>query len=116
MKGVVVQILLAVAIVEIMMVPGLAIDCAQVNFSLATCIPFLTGIEASPSLACCAGVRSLKTLAPTPEDRRVACECAKAAAVRYPSLKVDAASSLPKKCGVDINIPISKTTNCQSIN
>ncbi|KAH9707243.1 non-specific lipid-transfer protein [Citrus sinensis] len=43
---------------------------------------------------------------------RAACDCVKAAAARYPNIKEDAASSLPTKCGVQIGIPISKTTNC----
>ncbi|EEF50265.1 non-specific lipid-transfer protein A-like [Ricinus communis] len=115
MKGAVISMLVVLAIVQFVM-PGEAVDCGQVNSSLASCIPFLTGGVASPSASCCAGVQNLKTLAPTTADRRAACDCIKAAAARFPTIKQDAASSLPKKCGVDINIPISKTTNCQAIN
>ncbi|XP_050203799.1 non-specific lipid-transfer protein A-like [Mercurialis annua] len=115
MKGVMISMLAVFAILQFVM-PGEAVDCGQVNSSLATCLPFLTGIDASPSTACCAGVEKLKSLATTTVDKRAACECVKAAAARYPNIKGDAASSLPKKCGVDLNIPISKTTNCQAIN
>ncbi|XP_050204008.1 non-specific lipid-transfer protein A [Mercurialis annua] len=117
MKGSsVISMLIVFAIVQLMVTQGEGLDCGQVNSSLATCIPFLTGSEASPSASCCGGIKNLKKLAPTTADRRAACECIKTAASHYPTIKDDAASSLPKKCGVDINIPISKSTNCQAIN
>ncbi|WCJ44060.1 Non-specific lipid-transfer protein [Euphorbia peplus] len=101
--------------IQLMAMQGEAVECNQVNSSLATCITFLTGKDASPSEACCVGVRNLQKIVPTTADRRAACECVKAAAAHYP-INDKAASSLPKKCGVTINIPISKTTNCQQIN
>ncbi|XP_050209856.1 non-specific lipid-transfer protein A-like [Mercurialis annua] len=113
MKGVAISMLVMLAIVQLLM-PGEAVDCGQVNSSLATCIPFLTGADASPSASCCAGIKNIKTLAQTLADKRAACECIKTAAAHYPNIKDDAASSLPKKCGADINIPISRTTNCQA--
>eukprot|EP00257_Ricinus_communis_P001366 XP_002511593.2 non-specific lipid-transfer protein A-like [Ricinus communis] len=113
MKGrVVMSVLVTFALLQFMGMPGEAIDCGQVNSSLAACIPYLTGADAAPSASCCAGVKNLKALAPT----TAACACIKAAAARYPTIKEDAASSLPKNCGVEMNIPISKTTNCQAIN
>ncbi|XP_057999179.1 uncharacterized mitochondrial protein AtMg00810-like [Hevea brasiliensis] len=45
---------------------------------------------------------------------RAACDCIKTAAARYPNINANAASSLPKKCGIDFNIPISKSTDCQA--
>ncbi|KAJ4710666.1 Non-specific lipid-transfer protein [Melia azedarach] len=112
MKGDVISMLVLIAIVQVMMVkPGEAVTCGQVDASLAPCIPYLTA-GGSPAAACCDGVKNLKTITPTTADRRAACDCVKAAAARYPSIKEDAASSLPQKCGVQMDIPISKTTNC----
>ncbi|OAY49409.1 non-specific lipid-transfer protein A-like [Manihot esculenta] len=116
MKGAVISMLVVVAMVQYMATPGEAIDCGQVSSSLAPCIPFLTGGDASPSSGCCSGVKNLNSLAQTTADRRAACDCIKTAAARYPNIKDDAASSLPQKCGIDFNIPISKSTDCQSIN
>ncbi|WCJ22999.1 Non-specific lipid-transfer protein [Euphorbia peplus] len=117
MKGAVVPVMfVVVAIFAVLAMPGEAIDCSQVNPCLASCITYLTGADAAPSTGCCAGVKKLKTLAPTTADRQAACECVKAAAAHYPNIKDDAASSLPKKCGVELNIPISKTTDCKTIN
>ncbi|KAJ4710669.1 Non-specific lipid-transfer protein [Melia azedarach] len=111
MKGAVISMLVLVAIVQMMVKPGEAVTCGQVDASLAPCIPYLTA-GGTPAAACCDGVKNLKTITPTTADRRAACDCVKAAAARYPSIKQDAASSLPQKCGVQMDIPISKTTNC----
>ncbi|KAJ4726418.1 Non-specific lipid-transfer protein [Melia azedarach] len=104
-------LMLVVALVQFMVKPGEAVTCGQVDASLASCIPYLMA-GGSPSAACCDGVKNLKTITPTTADKRAACDCVKAAAAKYPNIKEDAASSLPKKCGVDMNIPISKTTDC----
>ncbi|KAJ8753672.1 hypothetical protein K2173_026348 [Erythroxylum novogranatense] len=66
----------------------------------------------NPPTACCDGVKNIKAITPTTVDRRAAYNCVKAAAARYPNIKLDAASSLPKKCGVEMNNPISQATNC----
>ncbi|XP_021607065.1 non-specific lipid-transfer protein A [Manihot esculenta] len=69
------------------------------------------GGDAAPLEACCAAVKNLQALAPTSADRRATCERIKTAAARCPNIKDDAASSLPQKCGIQLNIPISKTTD-----
>ncbi|XP_010540223.1 PREDICTED: non-specific lipid-transfer protein A-like [Tarenaya hassleriana] len=91
-----------------------AITCGEVDRSLVPCIVYLQN-GGSPSAACCAGVRNIEAITPTTTDRQVACECLKLAAQNYPNFKEDAASTLPAKCGVTFNIPISKATNCKSI-
>uniref|UniRef100_A0A2C9VTJ9 Non-specific lipid-transfer protein n=1 Tax=Manihot esculenta TaxID=3983 RepID=A0A2C9VTJ9_MANES len=114
MKGLVILALVVVALVEAM--PGEAVDCRLVDASLAFCIPFLARGDGFPSPTCCLGVRNLQVLTLTTADRRAACECIKAVGARIPFINEDAASSLPQKCGVDLNIPISRTADCQSIN
>lgn len=103
--------LIVLAMVQFMVKPGEAVNCGQVDSALASCIPYLMN-GGSPAPACCDGVKNLKDITPTVADRRAACDCVKAAAARYPNIKEDAASSLPTKCGVQMNIPISKNTNC----
>ncbi|ESR50832.1 hypothetical protein CICLE_v10033516mg [Citrus x clementina] len=113
--GAVISMLVVVfAMVQLLVAkPGeAAITCGQVDSSLASCIPYLMGGGNNPAAACCDGLKNLKAITPTTADRRAACDCVKAAAARYPNIKEDAASSLPTKCGVQIGIPISKTTNC----
>ncbi|GFP91115.1 non-specific lipid-transfer protein a [Phtheirospermum japonicum] len=67
---------------------------------------------AGPSPACCSGVKAVKGLAQTTADKRTCCGCVKAAANRYTDLKDEAAQSLPAKCGVQLDIPISRTVDC----
>ncbi|KAL9441163.1 hypothetical protein AB3S75_019775 [Citrus x aurantiifolia] len=110
MKSVVIFVLV-VAMFQFVVKAGEAVTCGQVDASLASCISYLTA-GGSPSAVCCDGVKNLKTITPTTVDRRAACDCVKAAAARYPNIKEDAASSLPTKCGVEMNIPISKSINC----
>ncbi|GFQ08646.1 non-specific lipid-transfer protein a [Phtheirospermum japonicum] len=70
------------------------------------CVGYLEG-GAGPSPACCSGVKAVKGLAQTTADKRTCCGCVKAAANRYTDLKDEAAQSLPAKCGVQLDIPIS---------
>ncbi|XP_021906816.1 non-specific lipid-transfer protein A-like [Carica papaya] len=116
MKGAVVSMLLMTVMAQLLVKPGeAAVTCTQVDASLAACIPYLTA-GGTPATACCDGVKNLKAITPTTADRQTACNCVKEAAARHPNIKEDAASSLPTKCGVQMNIPISKNTNCQNIN
>ncbi|XP_021907061.1 non-specific lipid-transfer protein A-like [Carica papaya] len=117
MKCVIASILVAFMVVQLVaMKPGeAAVTCGQVDASLAACIPYLTA-GGTPAPACCDGVKNIKAITPTAADRQAACNCVKEAAGRYPNIKEDAAASLPTKCGVQMNIPISKNTNCQNIN
>ncbi|KAA8515854.1 hypothetical protein F0562_019033 [Nyssa sinensis] len=115
MKGVVISMIVVLAMIQFMVKPGQAISCGQVDASLAPCVPYLTG-GGNPAPACCDGVKNIKGMAATTADRRAACNCVKDAANRYSNLKDDAAQALPAKCGVQMNIPISKSTNCDVIN
>ena len=101
------------AMVQLMVELGRAISCGQVDASLAPCVPYLTrGGSLAPK--CCDGVKDIKGMASSTADKRATCNCVKASANRYPSLKDDAAEALPTKCGVQMDIPISRTTNCDA--
>ncbi|KAL3526513.1 hypothetical protein ACH5RR_011169 [Cinchona calisaya] len=93
--------------------PCEAITCEQVSGALLPCVSYLTGQRGSPTTECCGGVRNLRNMIPTQQDRRTACNCVKSAASRYPNLKPDAASNLPARCGVP-KIPITPNTNCNT--
>ncbi|MCD7467785.1 hypothetical protein HAX54_005404 [Datura stramonium] len=101
-------------LVVVLVQQGEAINCGEVDGSLAPCLPYLT-LGGDPSGPCCDGVKRLVQMTPTQQDRQDVCECAKAAAARYTNIKPDAASNLPSRCGVTITIPISPTTDCKSI-
>ncbi|KAJ4729619.1 Non-specific lipid-transfer protein [Melia azedarach] len=93
---------------------GQAITCGQVDSYMAPCLEFLRG-GASPSPGCCTGVQNLRASTPTQGDRRAACECLKQAASHYTGIKPEKASQLPKACGVEIDVPISKDVDCSKI-
>ncbi|XWS45820.1 hypothetical protein CRYUN_Cryun14cG0012300 [Craigia yunnanensis] len=113
MKGDVISVLVVLAMVQFMVKPGqAAVSCQEVNDSLAACVPYLTS-GGNPTPACCSGVGKLQKMAPTTADKQAACNCVKDAASRLPTIKEDAASSLPAKCNVQVDFPISKNTNCQ---
>lgn len=117
MKGAVMSMLVVVAMVELfffMARPGEAtMTCEQVGACLAPCIPYLTQ-GGEPSSKCCEGVKNIKASTPTTKDKRDACECVKYAANHFPNLKDECATALPTKCDVQMDIPISRTTNCQA--
>ncbi|CAN4125941.1 unnamed protein product [Withania somnifera] len=111
----VVLALVVLAMVQLAMAGRLeqqgGITCSQVDSNLAPCVPFLTQ-GGEPGAACCSGVKTLGGMAQSTDERRTACNCVKAAANRFSNLKDDAAQSLPSKCGVSLNVPISRTINC----
>ena len=113
MKGAVISMLVLVALVQFMVKPAGAITCGEVDSDLSACVPYLTGRGGDdPPPQCCAGVIKLKNSAVSIADKKAACECVKAAAARISDISEAAASSLPAKCDVQIDIPISKDFNC----
>ncbi|XP_033513497.2 non-specific lipid-transfer protein 1-like [Nicotiana tomentosiformis] len=115
MKGIIISAIAVLAMIQFMVEPGQALTCGQVDASLAPCIPYLTQ-GGDPSAACCIGVTALKGMAQNTADKRAACNCVKATANRYANLKEDAAQALPNKCGVTLDITVSKSVNCDMIN
>ncbi|KAL7203888.1 hypothetical protein ACSBR2_017027 [Camellia fascicularis] len=111
MKGVV-MVMAVLAVIQLMVQPGQAISCGQVDGYLAPCAPYLIGGSGSPAPTCCDEVKNIKGMASTTADKRAACNCIKQAANRYWNLKDDAAQSLAANCGVQMDIPVSRTTNC----
>ncbi|KMT06554.1 hypothetical protein BVRB_7g157260 [Beta vulgaris subsp. vulgaris] len=92
-----------------------AVTCGQVTSSLLPCLGYLQG-GASPSPACCGGIKSLNSMASTPADRKTACGCLKSAAASVKGIDMSAASGLPGKCDVSIPYPISTSTDCSKVN
>ncbi|XP_011094394.2 non-specific lipid-transfer protein A-like [Sesamum indicum] len=117
MKAAVVAVIAILAVIAVFAQPGQAVSCGQVDAALVPCISYLTGRGGdSPSPACCSGVKAVKDMAQTTADKRGCCSCIKAAANRYADLKDAAAQSLPTKCGVQMDIPVSRTVDCDKIN
>lgn len=113
MKGVVIAIVVLSMVQQLMAEPTRAITCGQVDACLVPCMSYLVE-GGTPQPACCDGVKNLKGMASNIADKRAACNCVKEAASRYSNIKDDAAQALPAKCGVQLDIPISKTTNCDA--
>ncbi|KAK4414597.1 Non-specific lipid-transfer protein 1 [Sesamum alatum] len=113
MKGAVAAVIAILAVISLVAQQGQAVTCGQVDAALVPCISYLTGRGGdSPSPACCSGVKTVKGMAQTTADKRACCSCVKAAANRYADLKDVAAQSLPTKCGVQMDIPVSRTVDC----
>ncbi|KAJ6400238.1 hypothetical protein OIU84_015815 [Salix udensis] len=117
MKGAVISMVVLVASVQFMVKPAEAIiTCGDVDSDLFACVPYLTGKGGDdPPPQCCAGVVKLKNSAVSIADKQAACKCVQAAASRISGIDDAAASSLPAKCNVHIDFPISKDFNCANI-
>ncbi|KAK8339476.1 hypothetical protein V6Z11_A08G037300 [Gossypium hirsutum] len=91
MKGLVISVIVAVTMVQFMAEPGetAVVSCDEVDECLVYC-----------------------KIAVTTAEKQTACSCIKEAAAGFPSIKEGVASSLPNKCNVQFNYPISKNTNC----
>nr|XP_009803924.1 PREDICTED: non-specific lipid-transfer protein 2-like [Nicotiana sylvestris]XP_016434902.1 PREDICTED: non-specific lipid-transfer protein 2-like [Nicotiana tabacum] len=115
MENVVILVIVILTLVQFMVQPGQAtVFCGEVETSLAPCITYLTQ-DVQPYPACCNGVRNLKGMALTVTDQRTVCICLKNAAKRYSNLKEDAAQTLPQKCRIKLDFPISRSFNCELI-
>ncbi|MFQ6633240.1 hypothetical protein Gotur_010432 [Gossypium turneri] len=113
MKSAVISVFVMLAMFQFVVKQGqAAVTCKQVNDALAACVPYLTN-GGVPSTPCCNGVGELRTSAVTTADRQAACNCVKQAAARIPTIKEDDAATLPAKCHVQVDFPISKNTNCE---
>ncbi|KAK6121615.1 hypothetical protein DH2020_044642 [Rehmannia glutinosa] len=114
MKGGILTVITIFAIFQLVVQQGQAITCGEVDAALVPCISYLTGHGDGPSPACCGGVKAVKGMAQTTADKRACCGCVKTAANRYADLKDAAAQSLPAKCGVQLDIPISRSVDCDN--
>ncbi|KAE9606300.1 putative plant lipid transfer protein/Par allergen [Lupinus albus] len=95
---------------------GEGFSCDDVKEELFPCLDYITGEDGdTPSSECCEGIIDLKSSTRTKKDRRIACECLKAAAIGFSGLRDDLAASLPKQCGVNVGFTISSHVNCNSI-
>ncbi|KAH6769361.1 hypothetical protein C2S51_014697 [Perilla frutescens var. frutescens] len=87
-----------------------ASNCGPVLTAINSCRGYLRQGGAVPG-NCCKGVKSLNDAAKTPALKKSYCECLKSEA-RSAGVKEQFASSLPKKCNVNIGYAISYNTNC----
>jgi Protease inhibitor/seed storage/LTP family len=94
--------------------PGEAITCMDVDLCVAPCISYLTGSQSSPSAACCEGVKKLKSLPSSTDEKRFACNCVKQAAAKFSNIKEDAVKGLPTACGTPLPFPISLQFDCST--
>ncbi|KAL2938083.1 Non-specific lipid-transfer protein 2B [Bienertia sinuspersici] len=88
-----------------------AINYGLVSENLELCVGFLENGQ-GPTAASCNGVRTLKNLATTTQDRRTACRCMKSAATAFPGIDPKNTAALPSKCGVSFPGSVGPQTDC----
>lgn len=107
-------IICALLIAYVVANPSEAITCMDVDMCVAPCMSYLTGAESSPSAACCEGVKRLKSLPSSTDEKRFACNCVKQAASKIADIKDDAIKGLPTACGTPLPFPISLQFDCST--
>ncbi|KAB2624787.1 non-specific lipid-transfer protein 2-like [Pyrus ussuriensis x Pyrus communis] len=116
MKGVVIAAVVVVLATLVLVEPGHAtVTCQQAVSSVSPCLQYLTSGSGTPPVACCSGVSGLRQLTQTTEDRRTACQCLMDAANQNQDIKEAAAAGLPTACRVQINVPISRSVDCNKL-
>lgn len=88
------------------------ITCKDVATSLGSCVSYLIGQQPKPADGCCAGVRKMREMAVTNEDKEAACECMKTAAQNIQNVKDEFVAALPGQCGTPLPFPISSSIDC----
>lgn len=91
---------------------GNAFECSKARTVIFPCWSFFNRIEDKPSRNCCNGVEYIKSLTPTLNERRTACECIKGLAINFPVFSEELAASLSKRCGINMGFTISKYIDC----
>ena len=88
------------------------ITCDQVAGDLEPCVEYLTGPNgAKPPPECCDGAKALVAAATTKEDKKAACECAKASSKNFP-INYENAKKLPDFCNIKVPFVISPDLDC----
>ncbi|KAF8648817.1 hypothetical protein HU200_064517 [Digitaria exilis] len=88
-----------------------AVSCSEVTSAVMPCLGYAMGNAASPSPACCNGVRSLSSRASSAADRQAACSCLKSMTGRF-GRSMGNAANIPSQCGVNVGVPISPNVDC----
>ncbi|CAJ2659033.1 unnamed protein product [Trifolium pratense] len=89
--------------------------CNDVITYLTPCIPYLKGVDPTPSFTCCEGAKNIVLVAnASMEDKMLTCDCLKQTAA-FINPKPDRANDLPNKCRVRFPFEISSTFDCSSI-
>ncbi|OIW13146.1 hypothetical protein TanjilG_15050 [Lupinus angustifolius] len=115
MKNVLAAFLTFIAILLVIVEPGHSFNFDDGATQLLPCTTYNIGTSGdTPSTECCNGARTLQSSTPTTDDKREACEFLKAVASSIPLIKEDKASSLFKKCGVNVPYSFSKDGNCET--
>ncbi|GFP91915.1 non-specific lipid-transfer protein [Phtheirospermum japonicum] len=92
--------------------PAVSLSCVEVVRDLVTCLSFLQGMSSNPNPLCCDGVKALRAIEKTKDDRVAFCHCGKQALSRF-NYDPNKFPLVPKRCGVDLNMPpIGKGYNC----
>ncbi|CAA2998611.1 non-specific lipid-transfer -like [Olea europaea subsp. europaea] len=92
-------------------------SCSTVTAKLTSCVSYIDDQSAQPTSDCCAGVKSILAQATSKPDKIATCNCIKSA-LAIVGNKVDTGrvSSLPKQCGMSVNLPpIDKNYDCSKI-
>ncbi|KAL6569620.1 hypothetical protein OROMI_014134 [Orobanche minor] len=110
------RVLCVIFSVLIITKPTLSVpSCAEVVMDLAPCLRFLQGRSNSPTVQYCDGVKALKSIEKTKEDRVAACNCGKQALSLY-DYDPNKLPLLPEQCSVDFNLPaIDKNFDCSKV-
>ncbi|GKV02298.1 hypothetical protein SLEP1_g14752 [Rubroshorea leprosula] len=91
-----------------------ALTCSEISSQLSPCLSYLRN-GGSVSSKCCSGVENLNNKSNTTPLRQQPCNCFRTLASEVSGIKTEYASSLPGKCGVNLQYKISWDTNCNSI-
>ncbi|KAJ0428816.1 putative plant lipid transfer protein/Par allergen [Helianthus annuus] len=113
MKGPVISHVAMLAMITMALVmvhPTEAISCGELAGMLSPCISYLRS-GGSPSANCCSGAKKVQGAIQSQADRRTACNCAKSAAGQL-QVRADAATGLPGKCGISVNVPMNPNVDC----
>ncbi|CAK7348725.1 unnamed protein product, partial [Dovyalis caffra] len=88
------------------------VSCSTIVSKLTPCIDYISDKSNEPSKTCCAGVKEISGSIINRSDKKDACECLKntLSKIKYDPARMP---SLPKKCGVSLNLPpITNSTDC----
>ncbi|CAI9112880.1 OLC1v1013380C1 [Oldenlandia corymbosa var. corymbosa] len=87
------------------------ISCDTVYNDLYPCLGYVMG-NSKVDPACCSGIKAVIAEAKTKNDRQSVCSCLKPLASSASDDQIKRASQVPKQCGINFPIVISRNVDC----
>ncbi|KAK8968958.1 hypothetical protein KSP40_PGU005264 [Platanthera guangdongensis] len=103
---------MALLVMVFMSVTADSIPCHKIETMLQGCVGYVQTGGAVVPPQCCEGMKDLKKVNKNAHNRFTSCKCIKRLVNKIPGAHKDLVEGIPKKCNVDIGLPLDLSASC----